>query len=116
MNPPGAWAVYADGYLQASSATDPSIYGFWSRKVYDIDVNDCIPNPVSPEAGLCARPYEGGQSICYDGIGTYECQCNPGYEHAVRSTCTESAAQACADAGSDKGVCVTNVILLRMAR
>ena len=107
MNPPGAWAVYADGYLQASSATDPSIYGFWSRKVYDIDVNDCIPNPVSPEAGLCARPYEGGQSICYDGIGTYECRCNPGYEHAVRSTCTESAAQACADAGSDKAVCVT---------
>ena len=78
-----------------------------SRKTYEIDVNDCLPNPVSPESGLCARPYPGGQSECFDGINDYECVCLPGYEHQVKPKCVAAAEEQCTDAGRDKAACVT---------
>lgn len=146
INPPGGWAVYADGYMQAEGYSEENrfvqkCYGEassidegkicdldpatpsttedypaacpigctqeGSRKTYEIDVNDCIPNPVSPKAGLCARPYPGGQSTCFDGVNDYECVCLPGYEHLVKPKCAAAAEEECTAAGSDKAACVT---------
>ena len=146
INPPGGWAVYADGFMQAEGYSEENAfvqkcYGTatsidagkicdldpltpstsedfpaacpigctqeGSRKTYEIDVNDCLPNPVSPESGLCARPYPGGQSECFDGVNDYECVCLPGYEHRVKPKCVAAAEEQCADAGKDKAACVT---------